>query len=289
MTVWRDGESCSSCGAPLAGDQRYCLNCGRRRAGVEAPFSRAEPQHAGVPAAARARAPLVIAGREVSPVALSAGLAIFVAALLLGIVIGNRGDGGKQVAAAPQVIRVSTPAAAAAPTQPASFTSDWPSGTDGYTVQLQTLPKNGAQPDQVAQAKSAAQGKGAKDVGALDSDNFASLSSGNYVIYSGVFTTRKQAARALKSLKGSFPGAKVVKVSASGGGSLASKGDAGALSGKKKSATVGKQQLQQLQHLSPDKYSNKSKKLPDTTKLPGKAPPKDKKKPGGGGGGQTIG
>jgi hypothetical protein len=231
----------------------------------------------------------VVAGREITPVALSAGLGIFVAALLLGILIGNRGDSGKQVAAAPQVIRVSAPAAAAAPaTQPASFTSDWPSGKDGYTVQLQTLAKDSNQPDQVTQAKSAAQSKGAKGVGALDSDNFASLNSGSYVIYAGVYTTRKQAARALKALKGAFPGAKVVKVSASGG-SLASKGDAGALSGKKKAATVGKQQLQQLQHVSPGQYSNKSKKLPDTTKLPGKAPPKDKKKPGAGGGGQTIG
>ncbi len=26
------GEPCRSCGAPLAEDQRYCLNCGRRRA-----------------------------------------------------------------------------------------------------------------------------------------------------------------------------------------------------------------------------------------------------------------
>ena len=25
------GETCRECGAPLAADQRYCLNCGRRR------------------------------------------------------------------------------------------------------------------------------------------------------------------------------------------------------------------------------------------------------------------
>ncbi|MCW3023805.1 MAG: zinc ribbon protein, partial [Conexibacter sp.] len=27
----RDGEPCPACGAPLAGDQRYCLHCGTRR------------------------------------------------------------------------------------------------------------------------------------------------------------------------------------------------------------------------------------------------------------------
>jgi hypothetical protein len=283
----RYGDPCAYCGVSLAGDQRYCLNCGRRRPELETPFVRPEQEAAPVAAPAPARAPIVIAGRSVSPFAFGAGVGIFAVALLLGILIGNGGDGGKQVTAAPQVIKVSAPAAAA-PAQPAAFVSDWPSGKQGFTVQLQTLAKATTQPDQVPQAKSAARAKGATDVGALDSDEFASLDPGDYVIYSGVFTTRKQAARALKGLEG-FPGAMVVKVSSSIGGSLSDQGEAGALSGKKKSATVGKKQLEQLKRLSPDKYQKKSSKLPDTTKLPGKAPPKDKKKPGGGGGGQTIG
>jgi hypothetical protein len=284
-----DRDPCAYCGAALARDQRYCLNCGRRRPEVETPFAQRDRQLATAPgvSAAPSRAPIVIAGRPVSPVALGAGLGIFVIALLLGVMIGNGGD-AKQVAAAPQVIKVSAPPAAA-PAQPAAFTSDWPSGKAGYTVQLQTIGKSGAQADQVAQAKSAAQSKGAGDVGALDSDAFASLDPGNYVLYAGVYSSRKQAARALKGLKGKFPGATVVKVSASGGGSLAGKGDKGALSGKKKSATVGKKQLEQLKKLSPGQYQKKSSKLPDNTKLPGKAPPKDNKKPAGGGGGQTIG
>ena len=91
-------------------------------------------------------------------------------------------------------------------------------------------------------AKSDAQSKGATDVGALDSDDFSSLDGGNYVIYAGVFDSKKQAKKELRGLKADFPGAKVVQVSAGGG--LASEGDAGALSGKKKSATVGKEQLE---------------------------------------------
>ena len=79
----------------------------------------------------------------------------------------------------------------------------------------------------------------------------------------------------------------MVRVSASGG-SLAAKGDADALSGRKKEATVGKSQLKDLHGLSPDEYQKKAKKLPDTTKLPGKAPPKDEKKPGGGSKGDVI-
>jgi hypothetical protein len=285
-----DGDPCAYCGAALARDQRYCLNCGRRRPEVRTPFAQRDRQLAAAApvTSVPARAPVVIAGRPVSPVALGAGLGLFAIALLLGVLIGNGGDGKQVAAAAPQVIKVTAPAVAA-PAQSAAFTSDWPSGKDGYTVQLQTIAKTGAQADQVAQAKSAAQSKGAAAVGALDSDAFASLDSGNYVLYSGVYSSRKQAARALEGLKGKFPGATVVKVSASGGGSLAAQGDKGALSGKKKSATVGKKQLQQLKKLSPGQYQKKSSKLPDNTKLPGKAPPKDNKKPAGGGGGQTIG
>ena len=33
-----DGEACATCGASLAADQRYCLNCGERRAATRVPF-----------------------------------------------------------------------------------------------------------------------------------------------------------------------------------------------------------------------------------------------------------
>ncbi len=79
------------------------------------------------------------------------------------------------------------------PPRSAEFTSDWPEGQDGYTVQLQTLPKDGTQVPAVRAAKSDAKSKGATDVGALDSDDFSSLDGGNYVIYAGVFDTKKQA------------------------------------------------------------------------------------------------
>ncbi len=63
----------------------------------------------------------------------------------------------------------------------ASFTGDWPSGTSGYTVQLQTLPTAGTTVSAVEAAKTAASGKGAKAVGALKSEEFSSLTAGSYV------------------------------------------------------------------------------------------------------------
>ncbi len=65
-------------------------------------------------------------------------------------------------------------------------------GDDGYTVQLQTLPLHGHDGGAVQAAKSAATAKGAKGVGALKSEEFSSLTAGNYVIYSGVETTKKR-------------------------------------------------------------------------------------------------
>lgn len=289
-TLGEHGEPCARCGAPLAHDQRYCLNCGLRRGDDRIPLDRLATIRQPGSQAADARAAVTVPQgswwRELPPAVVGAALGALGLIFALGLLIGSLGDGGtKQVAATPPVIKVAAPAAATA--QPtAEFTGDWPSDKDGYAVQLQTLPKTGTQPAQVAQAKSAASGKGATDVGALDSDSYSSLDAGNYVIYAGVFDTRKQAKRELAKVKKNFPGAKVIHVSTG----VASAGDAGALSGHKKEATVGKNQLKGLQKLSPDQYQKKARKLPDTTKLPGHAPKKDKKAPGGGqGGAQVIG
>jgi hypothetical protein len=205
--------------------------------------------------------------------------AVFTGVLALGILIGAiLDDDPKQVATSPpQVISVAAPAAAAAAPSQEQFTADWPGGTEGFTIELQTISKDGTPVADVAAAKTAVTGKGAKDVGALDSDDYDSLDPGEYVIYSGVFETRKQARKALGKLKRNFPDARVIEVSSGGAGSA------------KKKGTVNRNQLKDLQGSKTGKdQQEKSRKLPDETKLPGKAPPKDKKKPGGGSGGGEV-
>jgi hypothetical protein len=282
------GEPCAACGTPLAEDQRYCLNCGRRRAEARVPFmdvlaagapgGPAPPEAATAPAAPSGGPP-----SRVTPLAAVTAVSAVVVALAAGVIIGHQDDEGKS--SKPQVITVGaaggtgTNASAANTT----FVDDWPEGKNGFTVQLQALSKDGTQPAAVATAKSDAEGKGAKDVGALDSDTYQSLAPGNYVVYSGVYAKKADATKALKGLKGKFPGAKVVEVSTG-----QKKGDPDALSGKRKEATVDRQQLQQLQNLSPSEYQKKANKLPDTTKLPGKPPPTDNKAPGGGSDTQVI-
>ena len=70
-----------------------------------------------------------------------AGIGLLLLAMGVGVLIGRSGS-SKQAAAAPQVITVGGTAATGAGTE-ASFTSDWPSGSDGYTIQLETLPQSG--------------------------------------------------------------------------------------------------------------------------------------------------
>ena len=155
-------------------------------------------------------------------------------------------------AAAP--VATPTPAATVA----ATFTPDWPAGQNGWTVQLQTLPKDGTTPEAVATAKADATTQGAADVGALDSDEFASLDGGHYVIYSGVETTKKDAEDALADLQANFPDAKVVEV-----------GDKAADTAP---VTKSKADLeQQEQSQSPEEAQKNTRKAPPTVEVRGHA------------------
>ncbi len=208
----------------------------------------------------------------------AAAVAIAVLFLGVGVLIGRSGSGDSQLAAKPTVVRVGGAAPAAAGTeQQASNTtvkSDWPSDKEGWTVQLQELPKDDA--SKVAAAKEDAEAKGAPDVGLLDTDQFESLPPGNYVVYSGQFDSQEKAAAALSKLKKDFPKAKVLHVGAS----------APAINSAK--AQQDKQAVENLQNLSGSDYAKQSRKLPDTLALPGKPPPKDNKEGGGGSGFETI-
>jgi hypothetical protein len=212
------------------------------------------------------------------------GVGVVAVVLGVGVLIGRSVSGTTKKAAAPQVINVGGGTAgsgSAGAATAAAFKSDWPAGKDGYTVELEALPKKGTEASAVAAAKSDVQSKGAPKVGALDSDQYPSLAGGQYVVYSGVFAKQADAAKALKGLKKSFPKAKVVHVSANAGGGAAATGPA---------KTVSRQQLQDLNNTSGSDYYKRSSKLPKKIAIPGPPPAKDNKTPGGGsGGGETIG
>jgi hypothetical protein len=139
----RDGEPCPACGAPLAGDQRYCLHCGVRRPEARLEFLdvldadvRARsvlPPPPGAIATPFAYAappppPRGLNGRLQANAGLLALTALLLLMLLIGLLVGHWATGSSTApsaaAPAPQVIRVEGTAAAA----PAAATTDAGSG-----------------------------------------------------------------------------------------------------------------------------------------------------------------
>jgi hypothetical protein len=131
-TLGAQGEPCASCGASLAGDQRYCLECGARRVDARIPFRDilARQGAAGPPQAPVVRAYPKEHGGP-SGVTFLVGLVALLLALGVGVLIGRSGDDTPTAATqppAPQVISVGGAAAAPAATTSTPTTST-PSGT----------------------------------------------------------------------------------------------------------------------------------------------------------------
>jgi hypothetical protein len=255
----------------MAADQRYCLECGERRPqissllrqGPPAPAAPARPPSApGAPP--RPESPWTRAGT----LNVIAGIGVLLLAMGVGVLIGRSGSSSKGSAAAPQVITVSSGGGSTTASAETAFTGDWPAGTKGYTVQLQTLRVAGTTVGSVEAAKTAATGKGAKSVGALRSEDFSSLPAGDYVIYSGVYHKRGEAERALGGLRKSFPGAKVIEVSSGSGGTAGAAAEKEVVhepggTGESFNHPAPPSVLNGVNHAKGKSYEEKSKNLPN--------------------------
>jgi hypothetical protein len=138
-----DGEPCPSCGAPLAGDQRYCLHCGVRRPEARLEFldvldadvrARGGVLAATAVTTTTAPPPRGLNARLQENAGLLALTSLLVLMLLTGLLIGHWATGGTSTPAAatpaPQVIRVEGAAAPAAATA-APTTTDGAGGGSG--------------------------------------------------------------------------------------------------------------------------------------------------------------
>jgi len=316
-------ERCTGCGKPMADDQRYCLNCGKRRGKSRVEFEEYLPEAGGAGAGTPPpdqgdvrpvppEEPDLRPEREVTPLMAAVGLCGVAAILLIGVLIGRSG-GGHDSGSSAQPIYASTglPASTSSSsttTTSTTVTPTWPASQEGFTIELATLPKTGTDGAAVDAAEADLTSKGATDVGVIDSDQFASLPAGNYVLYSGVYTSKSEAETALSSLSASFPDAQVVQVAAEAsssggaattkpsggnkGGGTTTSADGGLTDGSttnaKGTVEASKQDLKDLENLSPDEYEEAQKKLPANIGTEGKPPPKDNKAPGGGSAGDEV-
>lgn len=105
----QSGDQCASCGALMAVDQRYCLECGQRRGDPRLPFMDAVVLMDAVKRPPQAPPPPPKKKRTgISPnAALITGIATLLLALGIGVLIGRSGNHEvAQTAAAPQIIKV---------------------------------------------------------------------------------------------------------------------------------------------------------------------------------------
>jgi hypothetical protein len=119
--------TCSSCGAALADDQRYCLNCGQRQGEPRVDFRQhleakeapakptAPPGVAAAPGGAAPETPPQKPQRDYAPLAAAGGIAVLGIMLLIGVLIGRGTGDSNDSSAAPQVVTVgAAPAASGA-------------------------------------------------------------------------------------------------------------------------------------------------------------------------------
>jgi hypothetical protein len=185
---------CPHCGARLAADQDWCLECG---------------------------APVRILIRPAPdwriPLAIVAGVVALAVAGLVFALVGLSNSANSSVsstpAGTPAAAAAATPAAAAStpattPAQtpakaqtattvpPTTKIASWPAGVPGFTVVLGVIP---GKPAAMASAtKIAATGI---PVGVLDSSDYSSMTPGDWIVFSGTYGTQAQAAAAAKQLK----------------------------------------------------------------------------------------
>jgi hypothetical protein len=115
-------ERCSGCGATLASDQRYCVECGQRCGAPRLPFTEGLVQRAQQAPSSR---PPFARPRVSMNNTVIAGIGTLLLAMGIGVLIGRSGTGSSVKSASPavQVVTVPGAGAAAASTEPQTSTS----------------------------------------------------------------------------------------------------------------------------------------------------------------------
>lgn len=282
-------EQCDQCGAPVEQNQRYCVVCGGRRRHVHDPAARylATSTSRSRTSTERRQAR---SGPRSSGLAVALVVAVIPLAVGLGVLVGRASNGGdaKLIAALkaqkPEIINTggSSSGVSTDTAQTTPLSSSFPL-QQGYSVELQTLPASGTDQSTVSAAEAAARAKGAQSVGLITPQGFSvkpSPPSGDYVIYSGAFTTRASAEKALSRLNKHFHSALVIQVKsatatgATAGGKVLSKtsyGTATQITGfhaTKSQLNAGKQVVTHIQQTEGKSYVQAQQGLPSQISIP---------------------
>ena len=219
-----EGGDCPQCGTPYEPYQEYCLECGLRL-----PVARGI-----IPVLAtawRRRVPWY-PGDWIWPVLLALVIAALAAAIAI-LATNDNGSATKTKAGVNEPVPVATGTIGETTTEPNGTTpsgsvpttaptapepppasgqlTEWPTGQNGWTIVLASLPQSGGRAAAVRAVKKAIDA-GLTDVGILNSSEYSSLHSGYYVIFSGVYSTESEAKAALGTAEASYPQAYVREI-----------------------------------------------------------------------------
>ena len=174
--------ACPRCGEPAARGQEYCLDCGVRLPGTDF-GARKDPGSGWI---SRTLAAAVIA---------LIGAAAAVAAT------GDADNHPELVTAIGGFATVPTSSTLPSPADTVSSgIVDWPTGEDGWTIALASLPQTGGRRVAIARARKA-RGDGLSQVGILDSSRYASLHPGYWIVFTGVYSSEAEATSVLESAR----------------------------------------------------------------------------------------
>ena len=211
---------CPTCGAPVEPGQEYCLDCGARLPERRGPLStvrrvwrRRLRWYPGdwlpivlalLVIAALATAAAVYAGRDERKAV--AGTTVI--ATSPPDVTGPRTRSTRAETAPVASVPTTTTQTATTPDgRGPGNPVEWPADEDGFTVVLASLPVSGGRDAALQKARSALRA-GIKEVGVLDSEDFASLHPGFYVVFAGVYPNLQEAEGAVSDATGAgFPNA----------------------------------------------------------------------------------
>ena len=203
---------CPSCGAAAEPGQEYCLECGARLpagGGLLSTIGRSWRRRlrwypgdwlpvvlALLVIAALATAAAVYAGGEDDEPAPGRTLVAISPPDVTTTAAETETTETPPVASVPTEVTTTAPADGPGPGNPV----EWPADEDGFTVVLASLPVSNGR-DLAMQTARRGLRSGLADVGVLDSEDFASLHPGFFVVFAGVFPSLEAAQNAVSDAR----------------------------------------------------------------------------------------
>jgi hypothetical protein len=196
---------CPRCGTPHEPDQEYCLECGLRlpseARGVVPRLGSAWRSRLGwypgdwvwpsllalVIAALAGIGAAAFVSHDEQRVGYVTGTSPVGALPATTAPLGETTLTPTSPATTPTLTGTQPPAPSEIPAAPPALKA-WPADRSGWTVVLQSLPATNGRPFAIAQARAAVH-SGLKDVGIIDSSQFASLHPGYYLLFTGIYTS----------------------------------------------------------------------------------------------------